>query len=57
MERSTRYEVLRTFAARAGPRRGDGPLDRVDDPEAQFGSYDRLTRDERFRFRLPVAAP
>ena len=33
------------------------PLDGVDDPEAIFGSYDRLTRDERFRFRLPVAAP
>ena len=55
-ERSTRYDVLRTFPAEAGPDERD-PLDGVDDPEAIFGSYDRLTRDERFKFRLPVAAP
>ena len=38
------------------PRRDEAhPLDAVADAEAVFGSYDRLTRDERFRFRLPVA--
>jgi FO synthase len=53
-ERSTRYGVLRDFGPDAA---GDPlhPLDAVDDAEAVFGSYDRLTRDPRFRFRLPVA--
>jgi FO synthase subunit 2 len=54
VERSTRYDVLRTFPREPGPDEHDR-LDGVDDPEAVFGSYDRLTRDERFRFRLPVA--
>ena len=27
------------------------------DPETVFGSYDKLTRDPRFKFRLAVAAP
>ena len=56
VERSTRYDVLRTFPLEAGPDEHE-PLDGVSDPEAVFGSYDRLARDERFRFRLPVAAP
>jgi 7,8-didemethyl-8-hydroxy-5-deazariboflavin synthase CofH subunit len=56
VERSTRYEVLRAFPRDPGTDEGD-PLDGVSDPEAIFGSYDRLARDERFRFRLPVAAP
>jgi 7,8-didemethyl-8-hydroxy-5-deazariboflavin synthase CofH subunit len=54
VERSTRYDVLKSF----GPEPADdddGPLDRVDDADRRFGSYDDLTRDERFRFRLPVA--
>jgi FO synthase subunit 2 len=54
VERSTRYDVLRRF-----PREPEGverdALDGVDNPEAVFGSYDKLTRDERFRYRLPVA--
>jgi FO synthase subunit 2 len=54
VERSTRYDVLRRFSREPGADERD-PLDGVDDPEAVFGSYDRLTRDERFRFRLPVA--
>jgi 7,8-didemethyl-8-hydroxy-5-deazariboflavin synthase CofH subunit len=53
-ERNTRYEVLRTFAD--GSDDEAGPLEALEDPEAVFGSYDRLTRDERFRFRLPVAS-
>jgi FO synthase subunit 2 len=56
VQRSTRYEVLRSFGPLEGPD-DEGPLDRLEDPEALFGSYEKLTRDERFRFRLPVAAP
>jgi FO synthase subunit 2 len=52
-ERNTRYEVLRTFDE--GTDDEAGPLESLTDPEAVFGSYDRLTRDERFRFRLPMA--
>jgi len=55
-ERSTRYDVVRTFGPDAGPDERH-PLDGVEDPDATFGSYERLTRDERFKFRLPVAAP
>jgi len=55
VERSTRYDVLRAFP---GEPEADEvhPLDGVEDPDKTFGSYERLTRDERFRFRLPVAA-
>jgi FO synthase subunit 2 len=56
VQRSTRYEVLRSFGPIEGPD-DEGPLDRLEDPEALFGSYEKLTRDERFRFRLPVANP
>jgi len=55
VERSTRYEVLRTFPADPGPDE-EGALDRVGDAETVFGSYDRLVRDPRFKFQLPVAA-
>jgi len=56
VERTTRYRVVRRFSAEASPDE-DGPLDRIDDPEAVFGSYDKLTRDPRFKFRLAVAGP
>jgi FO synthase subunit 2 len=49
-ERTTLYRVRRTFADGAAP----DPLDRVDDAEARFGSYRRLTADPRFRFRRQV---
>ncbi len=55
VERSTRYDVLRSFPPEPGPDE-EGPLDGIDDPEATFGSYAQLARDARFRFRLPVAA-
>jgi 7,8-didemethyl-8-hydroxy-5-deazariboflavin synthase CofH subunit len=55
VERSTRYQTLRTYPLCAGPDE-DGPLDVVDDAGAVFGSYRELTRDARFRVRLPVAA-
>ncbi|MDP8998581.1 MAG: 5-amino-6-(D-ribitylamino)uracil--L-tyrosine 4-hydroxyphenyl transferase CofH [Myxococcota bacterium] len=54
VQRTTRYEPVRTFSADPAPDE-EGPLDRVDDPEALFGSYDKLTHDRRFKFRLPVA--
>jgi 7,8-didemethyl-8-hydroxy-5-deazariboflavin synthase CofH subunit len=55
VERSTRYEPLRVFAREAAPDE-EGLLDRMEDPDAVFGSYEALTHDSRFRFRLPVAA-
>jgi FO synthase subunit 2 len=57
VERSTRYDVLRAFPRETGAADADEahPLDGVEDPDRTFGSYERLTRDERFRFRLPVA--
>jgi FO synthase subunit 2 len=54
-ERSTRYETRRVFSLEAGPDE-EHPLDAVDDAERRFGSYDALTRDTRFKYRLPVAA-
>jgi 7,8-didemethyl-8-hydroxy-5-deazariboflavin synthase CofH subunit len=54
VERSTRYEPLHVFGRAPAPDE-EGPLDRVDDAGTRFGSYEALTRDERFRFRLPVA--
>jgi hypothetical protein len=55
VERNTRYEVLRTFSPEVAAGE-DGPLDSVRDSAAIFGSYDQLTRDARFKFRLRVAA-
>jgi FO synthase subunit 2 len=54
VQRDTRYRALRVFAKTAT---GDEEteLDRVTDSDARFGSYQQLVRDERFRFRLPVA--
>jgi FO synthase subunit 2 len=57
-ERNTKYKLLRTFDV-------DGhddpvePLDGIEDAEAVFGSYEALTKDERFRFRVvrPVDRP
>jgi FO synthase subunit 2 len=55
IERSTRYQVLRAFS-RDRVADEDGLLDRIADPDSRFGSYEELTRDERFRFRLPLSA-
>ena len=54
VERDTRYRPRRVFPAAPAPDE-DTALDRVTDPEARFGSYEALTRAERFRFRLPQA--
>jgi FO synthase subunit 2 len=53
-ERNTRYGVVREPGSEATSDDAH-PLDAVDDADATFGSYGALTRDERFRFRLPVA--
>jgi FO synthase subunit 2 len=55
-ERSTRYDVLRAFPREPGAEERDA-LDGVEDAEAIFGSYEKLVESDRFRFRLPVAAP
>jgi FO synthase subunit 2 len=54
VERSTRYQPLRVFPPDPSPGE-EGSLDAVEDVEALFGSYEKLTRDPRFKFRLPVA--
>jgi 2-iminoacetate synthase ThiH len=54
VQRDTRYRVIRRFAVEPAPDE-ETELDRIDDGEARFGSYAALTRDPRFRFRLPVA--
>ena len=50
IERTTKYTKLRSFGAHE---RDDdaGPLDRIDDPAATFGTYRALTRDDSLRFR------
>jgi FO synthase subunit 2 len=55
-ERTTRYDVVRELGTDAADDEAH-PLDTVGDADATFGSYGALIRDERFRFRLPVAAP
>jgi FO synthase subunit 2 len=54
VQRTTRYGVVKAFAATAEAGE-ESPLDAIENPESAFGSYAELTRDERFRFRLPVA--
>ncbi|MFO7179901.1 MAG: 5-amino-6-(D-ribitylamino)uracil--L-tyrosine 4-hydroxyphenyl transferase CofH [Pseudomonadota bacterium] len=55
VQRDTRYRRVRVFASEPEPDE-DSPLDRVVDAEAAFGSYAALTRDPRFRYRLPLAS-
>jgi len=50
-ERTTLYRVLRAFPLEPGPDEL-GPLDLVDDADERFGSYAKLTHDERFRFKV-----
>jgi FO synthase subunit 2 len=54
VERNTRYQPLRVFAKEPATDE-QGALDRIDDADSAFGSYQQLTQDGRFRFRLPVA--
>jgi FO synthase subunit 2 len=55
VERDTRYRALRTFSPELDAVDGPEPLDAVEDSESVFGSYEALTRDPRFRFRLGLA--
>lgn len=48
VQRSTLYDPLRVFSDE--PEDLVEPLDQIDDPDAVFGSYDRLTQDSRFRY-------
>ena len=56
VQRDTRYRILQAFPAEPAADEST-ELDRVVDPDEAFGSYHRLARDDRFRFRLPVARP
>lgn len=47
VQRSTRYEVLRVYEQEAAEA---DALDAVSDAEARFGSYEQLSRDERFHW-------
>ena len=50
-ERNTVYDLLKVFN---GAEEEESPLDRVEDPEARFGSYPKLTGAEEFRFVHPA---
>jgi len=52
--RSTEYELLKVYAD--GTDDEDSPLDHVQDAEARFGSYRRLTASDQFRFLHPQRA-
>ncbi|MBI4589490.1 MAG: 5-amino-6-(D-ribitylamino)uracil--L-tyrosine 4-hydroxyphenyl transferase CofH [Candidatus Rokubacteria bacterium] len=46
-QRTTTYDLIKVYREEEE----DSPLDRVQDPEARFGSYLRLTASGEFRFR------
>jgi FO synthase subunit 2 len=48
-ERSTLYRTIRSFPLEPAADEFDA-LDAVDDADERFGSYEKLTRDPRFRF-------
>ena len=48
VERSTTYKTLRVFESEEIP---PDPLDKVDDPQQRFGSYQELVRLKDYRFR------
>ena len=50
-QRTTLYQILRAFPVAPEAAEPLDALDRVSDPEATFGSYERLTHDVRFRLR------
>jgi CofH subfamily radical SAM domain protein len=50
--RSTTYELLMVYATPADDE--DSPLDHVEDAEARFGSYRKLTQAAEFRFTHPL---
>jgi hypothetical protein len=54
VQRDTRYRALRTFGPTVEPDE-ETALDRITDSASTFGSYAQLTRDPRFRWKLPLA--
>ncbi len=46
-QRDTLYGIVRTYSDGEEP---DSPLDRIEDPEARFGSYKKLIASGEFRF-------
>jgi FO synthase subunit 2 len=50
-ERSTLYRTIRSYPLEPATDEVD-PLDRVDDADERFGSYEKLTHDSRFRFAV-----
>jgi len=48
-QRTTTYEILKQY----GDEEEESPLDRIEDPEARFGSYRKLTASAEFRFSHP----
>jgi FO synthase subunit 2 len=46
-QRTTTYDLLKVYQLEDDP----SPLDKVEDPEAAFGSYHRLAASPEFRFR------
>ncbi|NJO85869.1 MAG: 5-amino-6-(D-ribitylamino)uracil--L-tyrosine 4-hydroxyphenyl transferase CofH [Synechococcaceae cyanobacterium RM1_1_27] len=54
VQRSTLYQPLQVFSTDPSQDPLD-PLDHVQDPEAEFGSYDSLIQDPRFRYSRDLA--
>ena len=48
-QRSTTYEILKVYREEGE----ESPLDRIEDAEARFGSYRKLTASAEFRFAHP----
>jgi 7,8-didemethyl-8-hydroxy-5-deazariboflavin synthase CofH subunit len=55
VQRGTRYEALREFGPVETSDEARDALDALADPDGAFGSYELLTRDDRFRFHLKRA--
>ena len=49
-QRSTTYEILKVYREEEDE---ESPLDRIEDAEARFGSYRKLTASAEFRFAHP----
>ena len=54
-KRSTTYDLLAVYKTPADDE--DSPLDHVENAEAKFGSYHKLTQATEFRFTHPLRAP
>ncbi len=50
-QRTTTYDLLKVYD---GEEDEEDPLDRIEDPEARFGSYRRLTASTEFRYTHPL---